>query len=117
MTKKVTLDQFRAWLEGVEEMQDEDWVPNLRQWQTIRAKIDAILDDEGPAQTSQPRQRMIPLPGHGQGQEPPRPAPPVSESALMPGGPQPEPVSSPAAKSILSGKTPDSESGNDSPFA
>ena len=30
------------WLSGVEEMQEEGWVPNSQQWQRIRKKIDEI---------------------------------------------------------------------------
>lgn len=52
--KKITLDKFRAWLEGVEEMQADDWTPSPEQWQRIRSKIDDILE-----QAVQPRQRFI----------------------------------------------------------
>ena len=41
-TKTITLENFRSWLEGVEEMQEEDWVPSAAQWKTIRKKIDSI---------------------------------------------------------------------------
>ena len=42
--KKVTLEEFRAWLSGVEEMQPDDWTPDSTQWRRIRAKIDLIVD-------------------------------------------------------------------------
>jgi hypothetical protein len=38
----ISLEKFRAWLEGVEEMQDEGWTPTPAQWLKIRAKIDLI---------------------------------------------------------------------------
>lgn len=41
--KTCTLDQFRAWLSGVEEMQEEGWVPNKAQWARIREKIEQII--------------------------------------------------------------------------
>jgi len=40
--KTITLEQFRAWLEGVEEMQEEGWAPDVRQWTKIRERIDMI---------------------------------------------------------------------------
>lgn len=40
--KKITLSSFRAWLEGVEEMQKLDWCPSVEQWNLIRDKIDLI---------------------------------------------------------------------------
>jgi hypothetical protein len=44
-SKPLTLGEFRAWLSGVEEMQTEDWYPDLQQWKTIRAKIEEVIDD------------------------------------------------------------------------
>ena len=42
--KEVTLAEFKAWLEGVEELQDRNWVPDLKQWKLIRNKIKKISD-------------------------------------------------------------------------
>lgn len=45
--KSQSLTEFRAWLTGVEEMQEDGWVPNETQWQLIRERIDKIsIDDE-----------------------------------------------------------------------
>lgn len=41
--KSVTLNEFRAWLSGVEEMQPDDWHPDLGQWRIIREKIDCVI--------------------------------------------------------------------------
>jgi hypothetical protein len=41
-----SLTEFRAWLSGVEEMQDEDWAPNVSQWALIRKRIGMIEDFE-----------------------------------------------------------------------
>jgi hypothetical protein len=40
----LSVKEFKMWLQGVEEMQSEDWVPDARQWQRIRSKIDMIND-------------------------------------------------------------------------
>ncbi|KKN24909.1 hypothetical protein LCGC14_0890270 [marine sediment metagenome] len=41
---KQTVGQFKAWVEGVEEMQKDDWHPSKDQWKKIRAKIDELID-------------------------------------------------------------------------
>lgn len=43
---KISLTEFRAWLSGVEEMQETDWAPNKTQWDTIRRKIDSVIVEE-----------------------------------------------------------------------
>jgi hypothetical protein len=40
--KQLTVSEFLMWLEGVEEMQGDDWFPNDQQWQKIRQKINNI---------------------------------------------------------------------------
>ncbi|MGI0076381.1 MAG: hypothetical protein ACREAU_03130 [Nitrosopumilaceae archaeon] len=40
--KQISLAEFRAWLEGVEELQPARWSPNSNQWKLIRQKIDCI---------------------------------------------------------------------------
>jgi hypothetical protein len=45
-TKKQTLSEFRAWLNGVEELQPEDWAPDATQWKLIREKINNIVESE-----------------------------------------------------------------------
>lgn len=42
--KEITVNDFRMWLEGVEEMQDANWVPDERQWRRIREKINEITE-------------------------------------------------------------------------
>ena len=48
----ITIREFRCWLQGVEEMQEEDWVPSKAQWTKIRQKIDTIQD--APSTTTLP---------------------------------------------------------------
>ena len=38
----ISTKEFKMWLQGVEEMQTEEWVPDARQWKLIRAKIELI---------------------------------------------------------------------------
>jgi hypothetical protein len=40
--KQITISEFLMWLEGVEEMQEDDWSPDKRQWSRIRAKLNCI---------------------------------------------------------------------------
>lgn len=44
--KKQTLPEFKAWLEGMEEIQPEDWAPSATQWQTIREKINNVIESK-----------------------------------------------------------------------
>ncbi len=44
--KKITLNEFHAWLEGVEELQPDGWSPDADQWELIRNKIMNIVEAE-----------------------------------------------------------------------
>ena len=44
--KTRTLGEFRAWLQGVEELQPTGWAPDATQWKLIRKSIDNIVEDE-----------------------------------------------------------------------
>jgi hypothetical protein len=86
--KTVTLAEFTAWLEGVEELQEKDWVPTAPQWKLIRTKIKSIVSDDPviqqvvqhvptfnqPQNTNQPSQQPSNLPAG----IPPMPLPPSS---------------------------------------
>ncbi len=43
--QKQPLKEFKAWLQGVEELQPDDWCPNVEQWQLIRDKINGIVEE------------------------------------------------------------------------
>lgn len=45
----ITLREFKAWLQGVEELQPKDWHPDGAQWKLIRKKINNIVEVEYPA--------------------------------------------------------------------
>lgn len=74
--KKLTLNEFRAWLSGVEEMQPDDWSPDRTQWRRIRAKIEEIVDNaHGSVRTA----NEVSF-----GDDAPRPARPSGPSLLTP---------------------------------
>lgn len=50
--KKLGINEFRTWLEGVEAFQPEGWVPSLDQWKIIREKIDQLNDEPTPARVT-----------------------------------------------------------------
>lgn len=58
-TQKITIKEFRMWLQGVEEMQDAAWVPNPTQWARIREKINSI-GEETHQPVQQPLQQVAP---------------------------------------------------------
>jgi hypothetical protein len=53
----ISLKDFKSWLQGVEDMQEDDWIPNAVQWKKIRSKIN-LLDD---AQQAPYRQNNSPV--------------------------------------------------------
>jgi len=76
--KKLTIKEFKMWLQGVEEMQDENWIPTATQWKRIREKIDDI-NDQAPAAPAQPAPVMYAPPA-------PTYATPAGPTVLAPGG-------------------------------
>lgn len=67
--KKYTLAEFKAWLEGVEEIQENDWYPNLSQWKMIRERIGAIVEPppiikQVPVEPTRQHVPMRPRPEH-----------------------------------------------------
>lgn len=47
-TEHITINEFKMWLMGVEEMQDDGWCPTPQQWAKIRNRIDMLADDVRP---------------------------------------------------------------------
>jgi hypothetical protein len=43
-TRRITLRDFKSWLSGVEDMQEDGWTPTADQWERIRSKINLIDD-------------------------------------------------------------------------
>lgn len=107
--KEYTLAEFKAWLEGIEELQPANWAPDANQWKTIRDKLMNIVEEvsEAPATV----QTMAPPPGPIP-REPvswPQPAPAPASPMAMPSGSalaDVTPEMTPAAAAALSGKLP-----------
>lgn len=83
---KISLKEFKAWLQGADDFHGKDWVPTPEQWKMIREKIDSIDEVASPQAVSD----------HVTAQRPPAPQaapqPPVQQG-LPPGIPPPPPVS------------------------
>jgi hypothetical protein len=45
LAKNMTISQFKAWLQGIVEFQQAEWVPNKEQWDTIYQKIQTLEDE------------------------------------------------------------------------
>lgn len=52
----MTMTQFRAWLQGITDMQPANWHPNLEQWNTIKQRLDSVIDS--PAQMGTPSEQF-----------------------------------------------------------
>ena len=113
--KEYTLTEFKAWLEGIEEMQPADWAPDVRQWKTIREKllniVEEVVEVEVPAPV-QPQQVTAPAGPvlHRQTAPPAGPAPamgpPVNAPSALANIEVPESDMTPAAKAALKGNLP-----------
>lgn len=42
---EISVSEFKSWISGIEDMQEDDWVPNKVQWDKIKAKIDLLSED------------------------------------------------------------------------
>ncbi len=95
--KKQSLAEFRAWLNGVEELQPEDWAPTADQWKLIRGKIDGITEPKpvvAPPATPPAPANYVPAPQGNPHQQMvhahiPAPPPPVGG---VPAGPMTQPT-------------------------
>jgi len=105
--KKKTYKEFLSWLEGVESMQEDDWVPTASQWKTIREMLSNVKPEEVevPTPANIPPARVPVNPGQPVGRmiDPagvrPTPAPvaPIQQSQLeMPKQPKVQPLPQPS---------------------
>lgn len=123
-SKEISLAEFKAWLQGVEDMQPDNWAPSKEQWARIREKIDLILEGEVPVSrqnATRPVAPTVPLPAR---LPPAQPFVPVDQSSLAPVNMTlPEKVHVPNPANLLQGNklitpTIDTSNGNyDSMFA
>ncbi len=44
--KKITIEEFKMWLEGLETFQPTNWAPNVEQWKLIKNKIFSLSNSE-----------------------------------------------------------------------
>ena len=115
-TNTITLKEFKMWLMGVEEMQDQAWVPNPAQWQRIREKINTIAEtvvEATPQIPAYPVHRdVFPEPVS----YPPLPAVPMTSTMLpsAPPGPPPHALFGNADMPTIPARTPsiDTADGN-----
>lgn len=109
-SKQITLKEFKAWLQGVEELQSDDWHPTKEQWQKIRDKIDTIVEPEPNNQASSTVQQPQPAPAVPQQQTPPPPMEQVDTPPTPPpsasGGGVPTPTGPPVGNSNLAAAGP-----------
>lgn len=100
--KEYTLTEFKAWLEGIEEMQEANWAPSTAQWQKIRDKIMSIVEEEVVVEVPAAPQRPVAPPPVQMPQMAPQVpvTPPPLQTAL------PVPEMSPAASAALKGNLP-----------
>ena len=104
--KKVSLKEFKAWLEGVEEMQPEDWHPTPEQWRVIREKINTIVETPTQRKASksnneqeEQQTNLPPIPPLPPG--PPTTLAPIPQSTPVPPPVDPQIEISPAAEQVL----------------
>lgn len=42
----ISISEFKQWLAGVEDMQEDGWVPDAVQWAKIRAKVELLAEED-----------------------------------------------------------------------
>jgi hypothetical protein len=58
MAKKrseISVSEFKSWISGIQDMQEDDWTPNKSQWNKIRDKINLLSEQEDIAPAQQPQ--------------------------------------------------------------
>lgn len=101
--KQVTLQEFNAWLEGVEELHPTNWHPDESQWKLIRNKIKNIVPDE-PTVVATPVAPGYPIPRNKQPQMPQEELPFAPPPAIPSSVPDASNVTiSPEAEALLKG--------------
>lgn len=78
--KKLTVTEFKTWLEGAEAFQEEEWTPDHKQWKIIRSKIDNLIEESSSQTLSfPPGMRTTPATFESALSAPPPSQPPVSQ--------------------------------------
>lgn len=116
--KPISLSEFKAWLEGLDDALGDNWVPSKDQWKRIREKIEVIKEEQTvmnvQAPSSQPISPTVPMapPGTTLLTEP---APIMGSTLDMvppPASPAPSPLKKMAAEPGTAFKTPDIDTRN-----
>lgn len=106
--KGVTIQEFKAWLQGITAFQEEDWAPNKDQWLKIKKKIDDLIDDHlsGNFKPTHPvHQYSQPVVRGGEGQIQLLPEQVESPDYSEQPRPQPRPAAPPRSTSLMNGVT------------
>ena len=107
-TKTCSLKEFRAWLEGMEEMLGDEWVPSKDQWKRIRNKINTIAAVEASVEVPTTNnffngQPVAPTTGAGRVNQPVRQPVHVPDSNLKPAPVQQQNITGPRPMSTQDG--------------
>jgi hypothetical protein len=43
-SQKITVTEFKSWINGIREITGDDWIPNKEQWAMILEKIDNLVE-------------------------------------------------------------------------
>lgn len=107
---KITIGEFKSWLQGIKDMLGEDWTPNPEQWKRICEKIEKLKDAPASAGEASVKPPLTFSNGAPVGYQPPAPArgpvTPAGPSSLATGPtiPQmPQMVHSPGGMPVLKG--------------
>lgn len=76
--EEISFTEFKAWLQGVEEMQEDDWAPNHIQWKKIKEKLSQVNFPQPHSNIATQRVRTVEQPMY-------QPAPEFSSQDMQPG--------------------------------
>ena len=86
-TNEISVSEFKSWISGIEDMQDDDWVPNKVQWDKIKSKINLLAETvEIEATETEPQKYYQPAAQMPWPQQPPQFTPQQPWIAQTPGG-------------------------------
>jgi|694.fasta_scaffold00062_113 hypothetical protein len=63
-TNEISVSEFKSWISGIEDMQEDGWVPNKVQWDKIKSKINLLSEsvDAEPSEINEPQKYYQPAP-------------------------------------------------------
>lgn len=60
--KPISIGEFKTWIDGYCAASGPEWIPTQEQWDLIRGKIEAIIEQQAPEQKAQAVVRYVPQP-------------------------------------------------------